>query len=176
MLAAFLGGVPIAIVAIAGAAATLLTRRVNPNKVYREIDWKLLVLFTGLFVLTGGAERTGLADAITTSPLAAGLERPAVLIAVTAVLSNLVSNVPAVLVFKPIVPQLAEPTRAWLLVAMASTLSGNLTILGSVANLIVVEAARSSGVRVGFAEYCRVGVPLTLVTLLLGALILAVAP
>src|SRR5256712_5838308 len=66
MLAAFLGGVPIAIVAIAGAAATLLTRRVNPNKVYREIDWKLLVLFTGLFVLTGGAERTGLADAITT--------------------------------------------------------------------------------------------------------------
>src|SRR5438034_3595509 len=137
MLAAFLGGVPIAIVAIAGAAATLLTRRVNPNKVYREIDWKLLVLFTGLFVLTGGA---------------------------------------AVLMFKPIVPQLAEPTRAWLLVAMASTLSGNLTILGSVANLIVVEAARSSGVRIGFAEYCRVGVPLTLVTLLLGALILAVAP
>src|SRR5207247_919454 len=93
------GGVPIAIAAIAGAAATLLTRRVNPNKVYREIDWKLLVLFTGLFVLTGGAERTGLADAITTSPLAAGLERPAVLTAVTAVLSNLVSNVPAVLMF-----------------------------------------------------------------------------
>src|SRR6058998_1548742 len=176
MLVAFLAGVPIAIVAIAGAASTLLTRRVNPNKVYREIDWKLLVLFTGLFVLTGGAERTGLAGTILASPLAAGLERPAVLTPVTAVLSNLVSNVPAVLVFKPIVPQLAEPTRAWLLVAMASTLSGNLTILGSVANLIVVEAARSSGVRIGFAEYCRVGVPLTLVTLLLGALILAVAP
>src|SRR5213594_3409668 len=175
MLAAFLSGVPIAIVAIAGAAATLLTRRVNPNKVYREIDWKLLALFTGLFVLTGGAERTGLAGTILASPLAAGLERPAVLTAVTAVLSNLVSNVPAVLMFKPIVPQLAEPTRAWLLVAMASTLSGNLTILGSVANLIVVEAARSSGVRIGFAEYCRVGVPLTLVTLLLGALILALA-
>src|SRR5213594_4341405 len=64
MLAAFLSGVPIAIVAIAGAAATLLTRRVNPNKVYREIDWKLLALFTGLFVLTGGAERTGLAGTI----------------------------------------------------------------------------------------------------------------
>src|SRR6059036_781865 len=106
MLVAFLAGVPIAIVAIAGAASTLLTRRVNPNKIYREIDWKLLVLFTGLFVLTGGAERTGLAGTILASPLAAGLERPAVL---TAVLSNLVSNVPAVLVFKPIVPQLAEP-------------------------------------------------------------------
>ena len=108
MLVAFLAGVPIAIVAIAGAASTLLTRRVNPNKVYREIDWKLLVLFTGLFVLTGGAERTGLAGTILASPLAAGLERPAVLTVVTAVLSNLVSNVPAVLVFKPMVPQFAE--------------------------------------------------------------------
>jgi len=174
MLAAFLSGVPIAIVAIAGAASTLLTRRVNPNKVYREIDWKLLVLFTGLFVLTGGAERTGLATAIVASPLAAGLERPAVLTVVTALLSNLVSNVPAVLVLKPIVAQLTDPTRGWLLVAMASTLSGNLTILGSVANLIVVEAARSSGVRIGFAEYCRVGVPLTLLTLLLGSLILSI--
>src|SRR2546430_1615429 len=112
MLAAFLGGVPIAIVAIAGAAATLLTRRVNPNKVYREIDWKLLVLFTGLFVLTGGAERTGLADAITTSPLAAGLERPAVLTAVTAVLSNLVSNVPAVAGVKTLPSHPPQPPPA----------------------------------------------------------------
>ena len=134
------------------------------------------MLFTGLFVLTGGAERTGLAGTILASPLAAGLERPAVLTVVTAVLSNLVSNVPAVLVFKPMVPQFAEPTRAWLVVAMASTLSGNLTILGSVANLIVVEAARTEGIRIGFAEYCRVGVPLTLVTLLLGWLILSVVP
>jgi len=176
MLVAFLAGVPIALVAIAGAAYTLLTRRVNPNKVYREIDWKLLVLFTGLFVLTGGAERAGLADEILASPLAAGLERPAVLTAVTAVLSNLVSNVPAVLLFKPLVPKLAEPTRAWLVVAMASTLSGNLTILGSVANLIVVEAARAAGIRIGFGEYCRVGVPLTLVTLFLGWLLLSVVP
>jgi Na+/H+ antiporter NhaD/arsenite permease-like protein len=176
MLIAFLAGVPIALVAIAGAAATLLTRRVNPNKVYREVDWKLLVLFTGLFVLTGGAEHIGLADPILGSRFAAGLERPAVLTAVAAVLSNLVSNVPAVLLFKPLVPKFADPTRAWLVVAMASTLSGNLTILGSVANLIVVEAARSAGVRVGFAEYCRVGVPLTLLTLLLGSLILSVLP
>jgi len=176
MLIAFLAGVPIALVAIAGAAYTLLTRRVNPDKVYREIDWKLLVLFTGLFVLTGGAERAGLADDILASPLAAGLERPAVLTVVTAVLSNLVSNVPAVLMFKPLVPKLAEPQRAWLIVAMASTLSGNLTILGSVANLIVVESARGAGIRIGFLEYGRVGVPLTLLTLLIGWLILGVVP
>ncbi len=174
MLVAFLAGVPIALVAIAGAASTLLTRRVNPNKIYREIDWKLLVLFTGLFVLTGGAERAGLADEILASPLAAGLERPAVLTVVTAVLSNLVSNVPAVLLFKPLVVKFAEPTRAWLVVAMASTLSGNLTILGSVANLIVVEAAHAAGIRIGFVEYCRVGVPLTLVTLFVGWFFLTV--
>jgi len=77
---------------------------------------------------------------------------------------------------KPVVPSLADPTRAWLLLAMASTLSGNLTIVGSVANLIVVEAARKRGVRIGFLEYCRLGLPLTLVTLLLGWLILISLP
>ena len=173
MLIAFLAGLPIALVAIAGAAYTLLTRRVNPDKVYREIDWKLLVLFTGLFVLTGGVERAGLADAVLRSPLAAGLERPLLLTAFAALLFNVVSNVPAILLFKPLDSSLADPQRTWLLLAMASTFAGNLTILGSVANLIVVEVARGAGLRIGFVEYCRVGVPLTLLTLLLGWLLLA---
>jgi Na+/H+ antiporter NhaD/arsenite permease-like protein len=172
MLVAFLAGVPIALVAITGAAYMLLTRRVKPDKVYREIDWKLLVLFTGLFVLTGGIEQTGLAEAILKSPIGAALERPFVLTALSATLSNVVSNVPAVLLFKPLVPAFADPQRAWLLLAMASTLAGNLTILGSVANLIVVEVARGAGIKIGFAEYCRVGIPLTLLTLLAGWLLL----
>jgi Na+/H+ antiporter NhaD/arsenite permease-like protein len=173
MLIAFLAGVPVALVAVAGAAYSLLTRRVKPDKVYREVDWKLLVLFTGLFVLTGGVERAGLADVVLRSPLASGLQQPLLLTAVAAVLSNVVSNVPAILLFKPIVPSFADPQRSWLLLAMASTFAGNLTILGSVANLIVVEIARGAGLRIGFAEYCRVGVPLTLLTLLLGWLLLA---
>lgn len=176
MLVAFLAGVPIALVAIAGAAYSLLTRRVNPAKVYREVNWELLVLFVGLFVLTGGVERAGLIERLMTSPAAANLERPLALTIVTAVLSNLVSNVPAVLVLKTVVPHFAEPSRGWLVVAMASTLAGNLTILGSVANLIVVEVARGAGVRIGFAEYCRVGIPLTLVTLAIGWLVLALLP
>ena len=105
-----------------------------------------------------------------------GLHRPAVLTAVAAVVSNLVSNVPAVLLFKPIIPTLGEPDRAWLILAMASTLAGNLTLIGSVANLIVVEAARTARVEIGFLEYCRVGVPLTLITLLLGWLVLVLVP
>ena len=172
MLVAFLAGVPIALVAIGGAAYCLLTRRVNPDKVYREIDWGLLVLFTGLFVVIGGLEASGLAGETLGWAGAAGLYRPSVLTVVTAVLSNLVSNVPAVLLFKTVIPTFGEPTRAWLLLAMASTLAGNLTIQGSVANLIVVEQARGAGIQIGFLEYSKVGVPLTVVTLLVGWLLL----
>ncbi|HWN17122.1 MAG TPA: anion transporter [Candidatus Dormibacteraeota bacterium] len=172
MLVAFLAGVPIALVAIGGAAYCLLTRRVNPDKVYREIDWGLLVLFTGLFVVIGGLEASGLAGEILGWAGAVGLYRPVVLTVVTAVLSNLVSNVPAVLLFKAVIPTFGEPSRAWLLLAMASTLAGNLTILGSVANLIVVEQARGAGIQIGFLEYSKVGVPVTVATLLVGWLLL----
>ena len=83
---------------------------------------------------------------------------------------------PAVLLFKSVIPTFGEPTRGWLVLAMASTLAGNLTILGSVANLIVVEEARTSGVAIGFVEYCKVGVPITAVTLFVGWLILTLLP
>jgi Na+/H+ antiporter NhaD/arsenite permease-like protein len=176
MLVAFLAGVPIALVAIGGAAYTLLTRRVNPEKVYREIDWGLLVLFTGLFVVIGAVEERGLAAEALGWTSGAGLHRPLVLTVVTAVLSNLVSNVPAVLFFKSVIPTFGEPARAWLLLAMAATLAGNLTILGSVANLIVVEQARGAGIPVGFVEYSKVGVPITVLTLLVGWLVLVLLP
>jgi Na+/H+ antiporter NhaD/arsenite permease-like protein len=172
MLAAFLSGVPIALVAIAGAAYTLLTRRVKPEKVYREIDWGLLVLFTGLFVVIGGVEEAGLVEDLLAGAAAASLHRPIVLTAVAALLSNLVSNVPAVLVFKSVIPTFGEPARGWLLLAMASTLAGNLTIIGSVANLIVVEEARARGIQVALLDHCKVGVPVTLLTLLAGWLLL----
>ncbi|HNX18948.1 MAG TPA: anion transporter, partial [Acidobacteriota bacterium] len=84
--------------------------------------------------------------------------------------SNLVSNVPAVMLFRPLVPGFPCPERSWLLLAMASTFAGNLTLLGSVANLIVAESARARGVRLGFVEYLKAGVPITVVTTALGAL------
>ena len=89
--------------------------------------------------------------------------------------SQAVSHVPAVLL-KPLIPSFGEPDRGWLILAMASTLAGNLTILGSVANLIVVEVAREARVEIGFFEYRRVGIPLTGITLLLGWLILIAVP
>ena len=176
MLAGFLAGVPIALVAIAGAAYTLFTRRVKPEKVYREIDWELLVLFSGLFIVIAGVEASGLTDDLLGLTAAVGLHRPAVLTIVTALLSNLVSNVPAVLLFKSVIPGFGDPVRSWLILAMASTLAGNLTILGSVANLIVVEHARGAGIEIGFIEYCRLGVPVTALTLLVGWLVLILVP
>ncbi len=89
---------------------------------------------------------------------------------VTAVLSNLVSNVPAVLIMRPFIDALPNHDTAWLAVAMASTLAGNFTVLGSIANLIVVQKAASLGVSISFWDYFRVGAPLTVVTLVIGTL------
>jgi Na+/H+ antiporter NhaD/arsenite permease-like protein len=176
MLLAFLAYVSIAVVAIGGAACSLLTRRVKPEKVYREVNWSLLVLFVGLFVLTGALEASGLSEVLAREATQLGLQRPVVLTVVAALVSNLVSNVPAVLLFKPLIPALGEPDRAWLLLAMATTLAGNLTLLGSVANLIVAEAARAARIDIGFLEFCRVGVPLTVITLAIGWLVLILVP
>ena len=81
---------------------------------------------------------------------------------VTAIVSNVISNVPAVMLLARLVPQLPDPGDAWLTLAMASTLAGNLTLVGSIANLIVLEGARRHGVEIGFWQYCKVGVPVTL--------------
>jgi Na+/H+ antiporter NhaD/arsenite permease-like protein len=173
MVAAFFLGQAPAKVAIVAGALLLLTRRMKSEKVYREIDWPLLVMFCGLFIVVAGLERSVLSPDILNAIGALHLDRLPRLAIVTAALSNLVSNVPAVLVLKPFVGQLADPQRAWLAVAMASTLAGNFTILGSVANLIVVQRARQHGVAIGFWEYFKVGAPLTILTILLGVFWLA---
>ena len=134
----------------------------------RAIDWGLLALFVGLFVVVGAATRAGIDRRLFAMLAPLGVRTVAGLSATTAVLSNVVSNVPAVMLFTPLVPQLPDPPRAWLTVAMASTLAGNLTILGSIANLIVVESARRRGVRISAAAYARAGVPITVATIALG--------
>jgi Na+/H+ antiporter NhaD/arsenite permease-like protein len=168
MVAGFLAGFDTALVAAAGAAALLVTRRVSPKKIYAAIDWDLLMLFAGLFVVVGAAERAGIDRRLFEILAPLGMRTVAGLSATAAVLSNAVSNVPAVMLFTRFVPELPDPPRAWLTLAMASTLAGNLTILGSIANLIVVEGARRHGVTIGFWDYAKVGVPLTIVTLALG--------
>jgi Na+/H+ antiporter NhaD/arsenite permease-like protein len=168
VVAGFLAGYDTALVAAAGAAALLVTRRVRPRKVYAAIDWDLLMLFVGLFVVVGAGERAGLDRRLLEWLAPLGIATTAGLSATTAVISNAISNVPAVMLLAPVVPHLPDPPASWLALAMSSTLAGNLTVSGSIANLIVIEGARRRGLRIGFFEYVRVGVPLTLVTLVFG--------
>jgi Na+/H+ antiporter NhaD/arsenite permease-like protein len=169
VLGGFLAGVPPALMAAIGAALLLITRTVDPHKVYEEVDWGLLVFFVGLFIIVGGAERAGLTQALF-QPLAAwNLHQIPVFVTATAVLSNIVSNVPAVMLLRTVVDAFPDPEAGWLTLAMASTLAGNLTITGSIANIIVVEGAAAGGVAIGFREYFRAGLPVTIATLALGS-------
>lgn len=170
MVALFFLGFPVAGVAVLGGALLLFTRRVKPAKVYFDIDWPLLVMFAGLFVVVAGVEHAVLTPDAVAAISRIDLNAIPILAAVTAVLSNLVSNVPAVLVLKPFVATLVDPQRAWLVVAMAATLAGNFTLVGSVANLIVAERAKARGVIVGFWPYFKVGSILTVLTIGAGIL------
>jgi Na+/H+ antiporter NhaD/arsenite permease-like protein len=173
MVLLFFAGQPVAKVAILGGALLLFTRRVKAEKVYFDIDWPLLVMFCGLFVVVAGLEKAVVGPDIIAGVGSLDLGAIPVLATVTAVLSNIVSNVPAVLVLKPFVASLADPERAWLAVAMASTLAGNFTLVGSVANLIVAQRAKSQGVEIGFWPYFKVGAPLTIFSIVIGVLWLA---
>jgi Na+/H+ antiporter NhaD/arsenite permease-like protein len=171
MLAWFFAGANVSMVAFTAGAALLLTRRVKPEKVFLEINWNLLVLFAGLFVVVGAAREAGVTGALFDLLRVRQAHGAAPFAAAVAVMSNLVSNVPAVMLFSHLVPELPDPRRAWLTLAMASTLAGNLTVVGSIANLIVVEGARKL-CPISFREYLKVGVPVTLLTLAAGVLML----
>jgi len=170
MIASFFAGVVPAKAAIIIGGLLLLTRRMKSWRVYEEIDWSLLLMFAGLFIIVAGAQHALLSPDVTAVVSRLHLDQVPVLSAVTAVLSNLVSNVPAVLMLKPFVNALKDHDTAWLVIAMASTLAGNFTVLGSIANLIVVQKAGASGVVIGFWDYFRVGAPLTIITLAIGTL------
>jgi Na+/H+ antiporter NhaD/arsenite permease-like protein len=115
MVVLFFAGQPVAKVAIIGGALLLFNRRLRADRVYREIDWPLLVMFVGLFIVVTGLETTVLTPDMIAAVGRLHLDTVPVLSAVTAGLSNLVSNVPAVLVLKPFVANLRDPQRAWLL-------------------------------------------------------------
>jgi Na+/H+ antiporter NhaD/arsenite permease-like protein len=168
MMAGFFWGEPPAKIALLAGAVLLVTRAVKSEKIYREIDWPLLLMFAGLFVVVVGFEHVLLSPRLIAAIGHQQLDRMPVLALVTAILSNLVSNVPAVMALKPFVAALPDPRRAWLVVAMSATLAGNLTILGSVANLIVVQRATDCSITIGFWQYFRVGAPLTVLTILVG--------
>ncbi|MFY9840439.1 MAG: SLC13 family permease [Xanthobacteraceae bacterium] len=169
VIVAFFAGVPVAMAAFLGGSLLLVTRAIKARKVYQEIDGSLLLMFAGLFVVVAAAEKQLLTPQVIGSVQALHLDNVYVLTVMTAVLSNIISNVPAVLALKPFVLGLTDQHRIWLVIAMSATLAGNLTLVGSVANLIVAERAKAAGIEISFWAYCRAGIPLTLITLAIGA-------
>ncbi|MGB3940993.1 MAG: anion transporter [Candidatus Manganitrophaceae bacterium] len=171
MLILFFAGQPYPLVAIGGAAVLFLIGNRRPEFAFQRVDWTLLVFFASLFVVMRGVERAGWVRWILegSSPLFQG--GPAQIVAgvsgLALVLSNLVSNVPAVVLLAPFVKALPNPDLGWLTLAMSSTLAGNLTLVGSVANLIVVSLARPA-VEISFWEYLKVGAILTFLTVGVG--------
>jgi Na+/H+ antiporter NhaD/arsenite permease-like protein len=159
------------LVAVAAAAVLLCWSRRDPHKVFARVDWTLLLFFVALFVIIGGVDRSGIIveiHALVAPHLRGGPAREVgAFSAVSLVLSQLLSNVPYVFVAGSWVESFERPAVGWLTLAMASTFAGNLTIFGSVANMIVVELAKKEA-PIGFWEYCRAGIPITVLTLAVG--------
>lgn len=155
--------IPREVAALSAAGLLLMSRRMASRDILGLVDWQLLVLFMGLFVVNHGLAASGALGEIFGAVRAAGadLSHPGWLFAVTVLLSNLVSNVPAVMLLLPVATHpLAGPV-----LALASTLAGNLFIVGSIANIIVVDQSARLGVRISWRDHARVGVPVTLATL-----------
>jgi Na+/H+ antiporter NhaD/arsenite permease-like protein len=171
VLGGFLAGRSLSGMAMAGATAMILLARRPPTRILARVDWSLLLFFSGLFIVVEGLNRAGWGEAFfeAAAPYL-GQTPPTQLAAfsgVTVILSNLVSNVPMVLVALPWVPRFPDPEVFWLGLAMASTFAGNLTLVGSVANVIVAELARGRAT-IRFRDFLAVGVPLTLLTVAWG--------
>jgi len=170
LLALFAAGAPRALAALAIAALLLLSRRFASRDMLAAVDWPLLLLFAGLFVLNQALADTGLTraalDALDATGL--GIDRLAVLLPGAVVASNTIGNVPAVMVLLAAEP--VWPPAVLQALALTTTLAGNFFLVGSIANLIVAERAAREGVRFGFADHARAGVPMTLASLAVAAL------
>jgi Na+/H+ antiporter NhaD/arsenite permease-like protein len=170
----FLTPVPAWLTALGVAGVVLTSREFQPRRMLSWVDWPLLALFVALFVVVRGFELSGwtrhAAEGL--ASLGVDLSHPAWLVPVAALLSNAVSNVPAVMLLLPLVRH--DPTTGHGL-ALASTFAGNAILVGSIANLIVVEQAEQRGIRITFRDHARVGLPVTIATLAIAAVWLAVS-
>jgi Na+/H+ antiporter NhaD/arsenite permease-like protein len=177
IFACFFAGLNLAWTALAGAALVMVVARRDTREVLKLVDWHLLVFFAALFVVVEGLSDTGLPDAIYRhlQPMFGShvTAQACNLTWFSVAGSNIFSNVPFVLVGGKWIPHFADPALMWKVLALATTFAGNLTIIGSVANMIVVESAREH-LQIGFWDYARFGIPITIVTTAAGIGVLLV--
>jgi len=163
----------IPVIALAGGSLVLIFGKIKPSKVVKNIDWVLLLFFASLFIVVEGAVRTGLMDPfLQQKVIEADLKGIAVLHGLSLLLSQIVSNVPYTVMMLPLMKTGMANDILWLSLASASTLAGNATIIGAMANLIVIESAEREKVTIGFREFFKAGIITTLLTLALSVLIL----
>lgn len=167
-MALFLSPVPAPLTALGIAGVVLTSRRMRTRDLLAHVDWSLLALFVGLFIVGRGLEVSGWTEAARNALTAAGADpsHPAVLVVAVSLLSLLVGNVPAVMLLLPFVGR--QPATGYAM-ALASTFAGNAVLVGSIANLIVAEQAARLGIRFGFREHLATGLPVTLISLALAA-------
>ncbi len=165
---------PIAMTALIGGIVSLVAvpfmSDATNQQILQKVDWGIILFFIGLFILISGVQSSGLLSTIVgyfqnASGGSAGTV--AGMTVLTAILSNLTSNVPAVLLLAPVVQNIAPTTRMWLTLALSSTFAGNATIIGAAANVIVARAASKQGIHISLSEFAKYGIPITLVSLLL---------
>ena len=173
-LVAWLAGLSMPLVAITAAAILMIVAGRESAQAFAHVEWELLLFFAALFVVMRGVRDVPLVQELTSASAArltgAPMHDATIVSGAMLALSNLVSNVPAVILWLPVVPHVVNAPFVWLVMAMSSTFAGNLTLLGSMANLIVAERAGARGEHIGFMEYLRVGVPATIATMLWGVL------
>lgn len=172
----FVTGFSMAFSALAGAAVVITFHRKDPSELFVKMEWSLLLFFAALFVVIGGLQTSGLAKAVTdwSLQLISGdlLRQVWIFSGVTLAGSNLLSNVPFVLLASQSIPSIVSPDLFWCLLAYVSTIAGNLTIFGSVANMIVAETA-GNDCRMSFWDFARFGIPSTILCLLSGVWLLS---
>jgi len=172
MIIAFFSGMNISLAALIGISLVLITRRISPDKVFSRVDLSLMVLFSGLFIITGSIRSNILFKDFSNYLTALVNQNPIHFVWIGPLLSQIISNVPTTMLLIPIIENLPNPTLFWLLLSGTTTLAGNLTLIGSVANLILAESASRKGFRLGFFQYLKLGLPVSVLTILIFALYL----
>jgi Na+/H+ antiporter NhaD/arsenite permease-like protein len=175
VFAGFCAGLNLSWTALSGAALLMVLARRDTHQVLKLVDWNLLVFFAALFIVVEGLGGTGLPDQVYSKVRsvfgATTISQGWNLAWFSALGSNIFSNVPFVLVAGKWMNNFTEPELMWKVMALSTTFAGNLTIVGSVANIIVMESARGHA-EIGFWDYAKYGIPVTLLTTAAGMLVL----
>ena len=164
----------ISLIALTGASMIMIFGHIKPRRIIDKVDWVLILFFASLFIVVKGIEKVGLLDYLLNhSPIEGSMNGILGVHVISLLGSQVVSNVPFTILMLPFL-KIAGSSALWLALASASTIAGNATIIGAIANLIVIESARKYGIRIKFWDFLKPALPLTIITLVWSMLVLGI--